>query len=148
MERCYWDYVRVYLPLGSELVKVEGADGSAEVYQESEHTVVGFFFLLETGQARQIAVVYHPQVASPQRGYSMLVQKQPGTGSLPLRVSVIPAKGVQPTQAMAGGAAWVDHHFVWQGSLDQDREIEFSSRPNSAPSACDSSYLRRFRSSQ
>jgi hypothetical protein len=126
MERCYWDYVRIYLPQGSELVEVEGADGSAKVYQESGHTVVGSFFLLETGEARQIAVVYHPKLASPQQGYALLVQKQPGTGSLPLRVSVIPPDGVQPTQANPSGGAWVDDHFVWQGVLDQDQEIEFS----------------------
>jgi hypothetical protein len=126
MERCYWDYVRVYLPAGSDLVEVEGVDGPIEVYQESGHTVVGIFFLLETGEARQIAVLYHPKLASLAQGYALLVQKQPGTGSLPLRVSVIPPDGVQPTQAMPSGGAWVDDHVVWQGTLDQDREIELS----------------------
>jgi hypothetical protein len=126
MERCYWDYVRVYLPAGSDLVEVEGVDGPIEVYQESGHTVVGIFFLLGTGEARQIAVLYHPKLASLAQGYALLVQKQPGTGSLPLRVSVIPPDGVQPTQAMPSGGAWVADHFVWQGTLDQDREIELS----------------------
>jgi hypothetical protein len=126
MERCYWDYVRFYLPQGSELVEVYGADGPVQVYQESGHTVVGTFFLLETGEARRIAVLYHPKVTSPEQGYSLLVQKQPGTGSLPLRVSVIPPDGVQPTHANRSDGVWVDDRFVWQGALNQDREIEFS----------------------
>jgi hypothetical protein len=126
MERCYWDYVRVYLPEGSTLVQVEGADGPIEVYQESGRTVVGIFFLLETGGARQITVRYHPKLASLNQGYALLVQKQPGTGSLPLRISVGLPDGVQPTRAEPDGGAWVDNRFVWQGTLDQDREIELS----------------------
>jgi hypothetical protein len=126
MERCYWDYVRVYLPEGSDLVQVEGADGPIEVYQESGRTVVGIFLLLETGGARQIAMRYHPKLASLNQSYALLVQKQPGTGSLPLRVSVGLPDGVQPTRAQRDGGAWVDGRFVWQGTLTQDRGIELS----------------------
>jgi hypothetical protein len=126
MERCYWDYVRVYLPEGSEILTVKGADGPPELLQESGHTVVGIFFLLETGEARQIQVLYHPRQESLEQGYALLVQKQPGTGSTPLRVSAILPSGAQPTRAVPNDGAWVDGHFVWQGTLDQDREIEFS----------------------
>lgn len=124
MERCYWDYVRVYLPAGTDLAQVEGAEGPIEVYRESGYTVVGIFFLLETGEARQIAVRYHSRPASLKQGYALLIQKQPGTGSLPLRVSVSLPDGAQPTRAIPDGGAWVDDRFVWQGTLDEDREIE------------------------
>jgi hypothetical protein len=126
MERCYWDYVRVYLPEGSEILEVKGADGPPEVFQESGHTVVGLFVLLETGEARQVQMLYQPRLPSLDSGYALLVQKQLGTGELPLRVSVILPEGSQPTQVIPSSGAWVEGRFVWQGRLEQDREFMLS----------------------
>ncbi len=123
LERCYWDWLRLYLPPGSELLQLGGADEPVEVYQEGEHTVIATSFLLETGQARQIQVIYRPRLPAVSDRYVVLIQKQPGTEALPLRVSIIPPNGAQPTVGSSPGLVWVEGHGVWQGDLAQDREI-------------------------
>ncbi len=123
LERCYWDWLRIYLPQGSELVRLSGTDGPAEVYQESGHTVVATSFLLETGQARQIQVVYRPRLPAISDRYTVLIQKQPGTGALPLRIRITPPGGAQPAAGSSPGLVWADGRGVWQGDLAQDREI-------------------------
>ncbi len=123
LERCYWDWLRLYLPPGSELLQLGGADEPVEVYQEGEHTVIATSFLLETGQARQIQVIYRPRLPAVSDRYVVLIQKQPGTEALPLRVSIIPPNGAQPAAGSSPGLVWVEGHGVWQGDLAQDREI-------------------------
>lgn len=123
LERCYWDWLRIYLPQDSELVRLSGADGQAEVYQESGHTVVATSFLLETDQARQIQIVYRPRLPAMSNRYVVLIQKQPGTGALPLRISITPPGGARPIAGSPPGMVWADGRGVWQGDLAQDREI-------------------------
>jgi hypothetical protein len=124
MERCYWDYLRIYLPAGSELIEVLGADEPAQVYQESGRTVIATSFLLETGGARQIQIRYRPALPLGPGRYALLIQKQPGTGPLPLRVSIAPATGVRPTLASPEEMVWLDGRAIWQGDLAQDRGFE------------------------
>ena len=126
MERCYWDYVRVYLPEGTEVLDVEGSDGPVEVYQESSRTVVATSFLLENGQARQIRLSYRPGFEPQPGGYSLLVQKQAGTAANPLRVTIVPPWGATPTAASPLDLVWLGDRLVWQGDLATDREIRFS----------------------
>ena len=126
LERCYWDYVRVYVPAGSEVDEVLGADGAVEVYEESGRTVIAMSFLLETGQARQIQVTYRPSLATTGSSYSLLVQKQPGTEALPLRVGVVLPGGEQPAAFSPAGWSWLGGTAVWQGLLDEDQELDVS----------------------
>ncbi len=126
LERCYWDYVRVYVPEGSEVDMVLGADGAVEVYEESGRTVIATSFLLETGQARRIQITYRPSLEETSSGYRLLVQKQPGTEALPLRVRVVLSGGEQPAAFSPPGWSWLDGTAVWQGLLDEDQELGIS----------------------
>lgn len=126
LERCYWDYLRVYVPEGSEVLQVLGADGDVEVYEEAGRTVVATSFLLETGQARQIQLTYRPNLPSATSPYGLLVQKQPGTDAVPLRVHVVLPGDVRPTAISPLGWNWLDGSAVWQGLLNRDREFEIS----------------------
>ena len=126
LERCYWDYLRVYVPAGSEVLQVLGADEPAEVYEEDGRTVIATSFLVETGQARRIEIHYQPNLPPSENHYALLIQKQPGTGALPLRVGVTLPSGTQPASLSPPGAAWLDGKAVWQGVLSQDLEIELS----------------------
>lgn len=123
MERCYWDYVRVYLPLGSELIDLVGADGPHEIYDESNRTVVAFSMLLGAAEARQIQIVYRPSLPAAEDEYQLVVQKQPGTGNLPLRIRLIPPTGRTPKTAQPQGLIWLDGMAIWQGDLNEDREF-------------------------
>jgi hypothetical protein len=124
LERCYWDYLRVYVPAGSELIAVSGTDGPVSVYEESGRMVIATSFLLETGQARAVEITFRPNLAAVESEYSLLVQKQPGTDALPLRISVTPPSDSRPTTVSPPGLSWVDGSAVWQGSLRSDQEIE------------------------
>jgi hypothetical protein len=125
LERCYWDYLRVYIPAGSKLLDVVGADGPVTTYEESGRTVIATSFLLETAQARQIRVTYRPNLPDDLGSrYFLLVQKQPGTDALPLRVRVVPPNGTPPAAVSPAGWAWVNGVALWHGALGRDQAIE------------------------
>lgn len=109
MERCYFDYVRVYVPAGSELRQASGFEpGSVESLPgERDTQVFAGFFILAPGEEREITLSYDlpPQVTAGQV-YRLQVQKQPGTLALPLRVWV---SGV--TEASYGTTLATDREF-------------------------------------
>lgn len=92
----YRDYVRIFVPEGSELVSSEGAmakdlsqtggrfvPGQVDVMKDLGKTVFGAFWSIEPGETRQLRFTYRLplSIQDPiaQRGmYQLLVQKQPG----------------------------------------------------------------------
>jgi len=112
MNRCYWDYVRVYVPAGSELRQASGfqPDSVESLPGERDTRVFAGFFVLAPGEEREITLSYDlpPDVVTGGT-YRLRVQKQPGTGALPLRVQV-------------SGAA----EASYETTLATDREFEVS----------------------
>lgn len=104
----YRDYVRVYVPEGSELVSSEGAmqndkhlsggvfvPGTVDVMRDLGKTVFGAFWSLEPGESRELKFVYRlPPSIVGQGSYQLLVQKQPGSNTR-LTVDVLFGKKVQ-----------------------------------------------------
>jgi hypothetical protein len=125
MDRCYWDYVRIHIPAGSQSPELQGAD-EAEVYDEGGKTVLGAFLLLETGQARQVKATYRPALPPLESHYSLLVQKQPGSAVLPLRVSVTLPPGARPVTASPSDWLWADGRVTWQTTLDRDFQVDLT----------------------
>lgn len=92
----YRDYVRIFVPEGSELISSEGAmakdlnqsggqvlPGRVDVMKDLGKTVFGAFWSIEPGQTRTLSFTYRlpERVRGPliDRGvYSLLLQKQPG----------------------------------------------------------------------
>ncbi len=122
MQRCYWDYVRVYVPAGSRLLR--GPDlplppGSLLARMEPEPPdppisptlhlddweVWTAFFALKTRSTLTLTFEYvlPPWVLSRQAGgqiaYRLRVQKQPGTVAVPLQVDVALPPGAMVTAA-------------------------------------------------
>ncbi len=92
----YRDYVRVYVPLGSELISSVGAmendlvrnkgrlvPGQVDTYTDLNKTVFGAFFAIEPGKTGELQFTYRlpPKVADAIRAgaYELLIQKQPGS---------------------------------------------------------------------
>jgi hypothetical protein len=123
MERCYWDYLRVYLPAGSRLLDLGGSDEPPKIYDESGKMVIGTALVLETGQARQVQFTYQPGIPALQGQYTLLLQRQPGTEALPVRISITLPEGVHPTRAVPENWLWLDGKVVWQTTLDRDVEV-------------------------
>lgn len=74
----YRNWVRFYLPLGTELVETQGLEeGSVKVSEDLGKTVVeGFFRFAPLSQAKVRVVYKHNYIPSDE--YRLLIQKQPG----------------------------------------------------------------------
>jgi hypothetical protein len=90
VERCYFDYVRLYTPLGSELVSIEGVEPdsvSSQAGERGTHVFAGYFSV-EPGSEHTVTFTYRlPPEITPER-YRVAVQRQSGSGPLPLRLDV------------------------------------------------------------
>jgi len=132
MDRCYWDYVRVYAPQGSRLLGVEGANDYEVLAGEKGKAVFSADFVLAPGEERQITFRYRlpgtvlADDESLDTCYRLLVQKQPGTIATPLqlRIELPPGMAVanadpQPTDSIPGTVGYTD-------SLQVDRPFHLT----------------------
>jgi hypothetical protein len=107
INRCYWDYLRVYAPGGSQLLAAtshpvpakwlltgQAQAGTAQTLpDEKGKSVFASFFVLPRGGELETRLVYQlPPGALDQTSqlgyYRLLVQKQAGVADLPLRVTL------------------------------------------------------------
>jgi hypothetical protein len=106
MHRCYYDYLRMYVPAGSGLraatphptpgeylVRGKPTGGQAATLDdEAGKTVFAQFLVVEYGQALTTRFEYDlPQVIQARDGhhsYTLLIQKQGGTDAAPISVTV------------------------------------------------------------
>jgi hypothetical protein len=105
IERCYFDYVRLYVPGGSELVSIEGVEADSVSSQAGERgsQVFAGYFSVAPGSEHAVTFTYRlpPQIGTAD--YRLVVQRQSGTGSLPLEVSA----GAAQVQTTLAAGRWV-----------------------------------------
>jgi len=145
IDRCYWDYLRVYLPAGTSLVRAtphevpgewtinaEAVAAQVDPLEEEIEGVTGFGTLLVVPGGGSLATSFDfalpPRVVSAQpgsnlRSYSLTVQKQPGTLAVPITVLVRLPDGAQlvsatPAARLENGA------LQFQADLRTDLHIE------------------------
>ena len=130
MGRCYWDFVRVYVPDGSKLLSVRGLqnDGITTTV-ESGKTVFAGTFVLRPGQEQTVTIQYAlpPDVAQKESQddvYRLLWQKQSGTVGIPFRVQVHSESGKTLRAVQAGPTIDDQGRIIFQGHLDQDHSLE------------------------
>jgi len=89
-ERCYFDFVRLYAPRGSELVSIQGVESDSIVSRAGEMgtQVFGGFFSMLPGRTHQITFTYRLPATIQQAGYQLVFQRQSGAGPLPIRWQV------------------------------------------------------------
>jgi hypothetical protein len=142
MQRCYYDYLRLMVSRGSRLVSstarlVPGAyllsgqtaDGKATAQpDEAGRSVFGQFFVVEYGQSLQTRIEYDlPVVVMDESGYCrylLTLQKQSGTGDLPIKVTLALPVGAHllaasPRPVVRSGAS-----LEFDLKLDMDRQLE------------------------
>lgn len=73
------NYVRIYVPKGSELISFDGVEDKYEPYEEFGKTVFPGFFQLRPEGITKVTVVYRLPFKVEGNEYKMLIQKQPGT---------------------------------------------------------------------
>ncbi len=90
IERCYFDYVRVYAPAGSVLGEVSGLEAGSAASQRGERGTQVFSGCFVQPPNRSHTVTFNytlPPHIRPD-GYSLVLQRQSGTAALPVRLSV------------------------------------------------------------
>lgn len=73
------NWVRIYVPKGSELLAFEGVEDKAEPYDELGKTVFAGFFKLRPEGLAKVTVKYRLPFKVDGNEYKLLIQKQPGT---------------------------------------------------------------------
>lgn len=102
--RCYFNYVRVYAPAGSQLIEATGVDPDSISTQRGERRTQLFtgYFILPPGESNVVTFTYTLPPSLTPDSYRLLVQRQSGTQPLPLSVTV---DGVTHSATVAG-ATW------------------------------------------
>jgi hypothetical protein len=142
IHRCYYDYLRVYVPAGSVLraatphpvpggylLRGEPDDGQAvALSDEAGKTVFAQFFVVEYGQTLTTRFEYDlPRVARLSKGqwhYVLLVQKQPGTDSTPVSLTLALPPGAQLLAATPSPRMTDKETLTFDLSLDTDIVVE------------------------
>jgi hypothetical protein len=89
-ERCYFNYVRLYVPAGSELIATDGVteDSVADRPGERGTQLFAGYFVLEPGRQHTVSFTYRLPAALARQDYRLVVQRQSGAGPLPLQLAV------------------------------------------------------------
>lgn len=102
MERCYWDYCRLYAPPGSSLLEEQSGEVSVAP-PEGDKEVFAGLLVLAPGQQRSLTFRYFPGATAGMkdgtRSYTLTVQKQAGAPPSDLRVRVVLPAGATLTAA-------------------------------------------------
>jgi hypothetical protein len=144
--RCYWDYWRIYMPSGSQLISssvapvpaaelLYGKDWPAQVLTEAGENGTQVFaglMVLPTHSQQQnsITIALPPSVLHQDSAqgwlYNLLIQKQPGLSNLPVTVKIkLPDNAV----ILPGYSDWTkegSNTWTWTGTLTGTRQLSLA----------------------
>ena len=132
-EGCYWSYVRVLVPLGSELDHADGLASEVAVTREAGKLAFGGLVLVPAGETRVVRWAYRlpDEVlqldADGRPRYDLLVQKQPGLRDVRLVVEL-----AADQVFLADDSRWAvqpDGTLAAQVELTRDEELSVTLRP-------------------
>jgi O-antigen ligase len=148
MQRCYWDYLRVYVPAGSSLLDatphpVSGEwlvtdrdrPGQAQVLpDEAGKGVFATFFVLPPGERVQTTFRYALPATALERSedawrYRLTLQKQPGTAARDVIVRLILPRGAELVSASPRPTTGTEGQLMLELSLRTDVELAVRFRP-------------------
>ncbi len=87
--RCYWNYLRVYVPGGSELLAAEGLKKTATELGERGTMVFAGDFVALPGAVHVVTLRYRLPADLLAAPYRLFVRKQAGTSAIPLGVDAL-----------------------------------------------------------
>jgi hypothetical protein len=145
VNRCYWNYLRVYAPAGSRLSAAtahpvsadllltgQSQSGAAQVLpEENGKALFSSFFVLPHGEEAVTRFIYqlpHAVLERTDTGwrYRLLVQKQAGTHDIPLRVTLVLPPGAEVQSVVPTGDVHRPEPNVveFDAILEKDRIFE------------------------
>jgi hypothetical protein len=147
MERCYWDYLRLVVPARANLISgprvvVDGryllggetTSGEIDIAPLGPDKLSwGQLFLLAPGESISLDYSYTLPPGTARRmgerwTYSLYLQKQPGTVSSPVEVTVTLPEGAQLLESQPRPEGQKDTLSTYLSDLSIDRKIEISYR--------------------
>ena len=123
---CYWNYLRVYAPLGSELLHADGVT-ETETLSELGKTLFTTFTVVPAGEIHTVRFAYRLPAMEADT-YRLLVQKQAGTDAVPLTVRLVLPAGVEAWSAEPEPQRHEGQRLSFDLSLRQDRTIRVKLR--------------------
>ncbi len=143
MDRCYWDYVQLYVPRGSQLVsatqlpvpaeslfsgQAEAGEVAVGLATEGPWTTFGVLALLppSSSQTRVFTWTLPANVVEwgeREGRYALRVPKQPGTPHRPLTLRVRLPEGSRLLESMPAPVAVDGEWVVYRTTLDRDRTL-------------------------
>jgi len=152
MERCYWDYLRVYAPLGTELLVASAHEVSGEDLLSGRsspgtvrHETASFgrevfatLLLLRPGErlGTRFEWVLPDQVLRREGNdvvYELVAQKQPGTDAILLHVQVLLPEELTWQTSDPQPTAADDVQVLWELDLATDRYLSLRLSPRPGP---------------
>ncbi len=86
---CYWNYLRVVAPAGSQLIRAEGVEDAVTESPLNGRVVFGGYFVLARGETRGVRFEYNePPNAQLKSRYVLTLEKQPGSPNMPVNVRI------------------------------------------------------------
>ena len=88
--RCYWNFLRVFAPGGSELIEASGVNDATTEPAERGSTSFTGDFTLKPGEQHAVTVRYRLPPSVQAAPYKLLVRKQAGTMANPVTITAGP----------------------------------------------------------
>lgn len=122
-QSCYWNYVRVIAPPGSEFVSAEGVQDAGVVQELDRVTTFGGYTVIPRNTVREVAFRYRLPVGVVKEDvYSLTLQQQAGMPPTPITVRVRVPKG-KVVRGATHAYAWEDGSLVFRMTLREDTEL-------------------------
>lgn len=104
--RCYFNYVRLYVPKGSELLEIEGIEPDSSSERRGEYGLETFagYFVMKPGGEHEVTFRYTLPPELTEENYELLIRRQSGTNSLPIVGSI--AESAFQTTLETGSFVW------------------------------------------
>ncbi|NBS41970.1 hypothetical protein EBS80_04935, partial [bacterium] len=122
----YRTYAQLYVPAGSELVRVTGAEGAAAAAEELGLTAFGAFVVIEPGESKVLSFEYalaDSVVRQIESGtYSLAFLKQVGAQDHELTLDLDFGKNVTSASVPEDANEWGDDAYRLHAKLSQDLE--------------------------
>jgi len=86
------NWIRVYVPKGSELIEFKGSEKKVQTYDELDKTVFEGFLTVQPLGKSEVTVTYTLPDNIDQKEYRIMIQKQPGEQNQKLTVNILNKK--------------------------------------------------------
>jgi hypothetical protein len=124
---CYWNYLRIYVPLGSELLSARGVTQTETISDEHGKTVFAAFFMVPAAETRTVSFTYRLPDWDGKR-YRLVMEKQAGTEAVPVRVRIQLPSGAELSSAQPEPHSQQEGVISYDLNLRRDRSLALTLR--------------------